>query len=85
VSSAYRSFLEVVFGMTSEVMHKRATIYVRTDARAFTLETTADVLRRYFPKKRMRRIMRPLHRNSQTVLFGDTGEKPGDVDLILAA
>ena len=81
----YRLLLESVFGSASETLAKSAAVYVRTDAREFTLETTLDVLRTYFPKKRLRQVRRPLHRRSQTALFGDKSKKPGEVDLILTA
>jgi hypothetical protein len=59
-------------------------ICVRTDARQFALQTTKDVLHEIFPTKRMMIKISPLNgRLSQTALFGDKQQKPGEVDLFL--
>jgi hypothetical protein len=81
----YVELLSGVFGGAAEALSRRATVYVRTDARAFTLAATVDSLRAAFPKKTLKTIHRPLTRRSQTALFGDTGEKPGEVDVILTS
>lgn len=56
---------------------------VRTDARQFTLNTTIDVLRLAFPNKQVRQLHQPFTSPTQTHLFGDKAEKPGEVDLLL--
>lgn len=81
--SSYRMLLETVFGRAAEVLTRGATVYVRTDARAFTLETTIEVLRSVFPRKALTMVDRPLMKRTQTALFGDKSDKPGEVDLVL--
>jgi len=81
--SAYRGLIENVFRSAKELLGRGAVVYVRTDAREFTLETTIELLQTIFPRKRLRRILRPLTGLTQTALFGDQTKKPGDVDLIL--
>ena len=67
------------------MMADKATIYVRTDARKFTLNTTRKVLNKHFPRHEwtMYEIDQPLEKQTQTNLFGDFAPKPGEVDLIL--
>jgi hypothetical protein len=79
----YVELLTGVFGGAVPAMSPKATVYVRTDAREFTLSATIDALQEAFPKKWLRTIDRPLTRRSQTALFGDKGEKPGEVDIIM--
>jgi hypothetical protein len=79
----YRSLLDDVFGRAAQALRRDAVVYVRTDARKFTLETTLDVLTRSFPRKRLKRVDRPLEGQSQTSLYGDHSSKPGEVDLVL--
>jgi len=81
---AYRSLLERAFGLAAERLRDDAVILVRTDARKFTLQITQEVLRKTFPTKRLVTKRCPLgDRFSQTALFGDKHEKPGEVDLFL--
>jgi hypothetical protein len=81
---SYRKLLECTFEAASKRLREDAVIIVRTDAREFALQTTQEILQKTFPSKRMVTKMRPLNgRLSQTALFGDTKEKPGEVDLLL--
>jgi len=80
----YRKLLDNVFYHSSKLMKKRSVIYVRTDARNFTLEITKEILRKYFPMHQMVIRKRPFLKKTQTELFGDKTEKPGEVDLILS-
>lgn len=80
---AYRDLLLLVFSESARLLKRNATIYVRTDARSFTRKTTKEVLKEVFPRKTIREVRRPFLRNTQTALFGDDEDKPGEVDLIL--
>ncbi len=64
-------------------MSKDAIIYVRTDARKFTLDTTKDILSRVFPNKSMKITAQPFSKETQTALYGDKTIKPGEVDIIM--
>lgn len=79
----YAKLLDLAFGRCSAVMSRNATIYVRTDAREFTLNTTLDSLRRHFPRHRVRVTHRPVMRQTQTALFGDRTSKPGEFDIVM--
>lgn len=79
----FQILLESVFEKSACLMNKSATVYVRTDAREFTLETTKNALLKAFPKKKLKVHNRPFAKATQTALFGDREEKPGEVDLIL--
>jgi hypothetical protein len=80
---AYRTLLEQVFLGCAGMMTETGSVYVRTDARSFTYETTRDVLSRAFPSKQVAVVSRPLSRSTQTALFGDKSDKPGEIDIIL--
>jgi hypothetical protein len=80
----YERLLTTVFLDCKQILSRDAVVYVRTDARPFTLETTKQVLASTFSDRRMECIDRPLTRSSQTALFGDKQLKPGEVDIVLA-
>jgi len=81
----YRDLLITVFGTAATIMADNAVVYVRTDAREFTLNTTSKVLQDVFPGWSMRTMPIPITGKTQTSLFGDKSEKPGEVDLILSS
>ncbi|HST52245.1 MAG TPA: hypothetical protein VLJ61_09580 [Pyrinomonadaceae bacterium] len=79
----YKHLLESVFKACAEGVSRNAIIYVRTDARNFTFETTRDVLLEAFPDKTMYIMGRPYNKATQTALYGDKTKKPGEVDITL--
>jgi hypothetical protein len=79
----YRQLLDSVFKASAEALSPNAIVYVRTDARQFTFETTRDVLRDSFPGKEMIIMGRPYTKATQTALYGDKSTKPGEIDIIL--
>lgn len=79
----YRLLLLDVFKRAAQVLTPDATVYVRTDHRQFTHDTTVSVLEEVFPDKLLERTARPFARPTQTSLFGDTSTKKGEVDLVL--
>ena len=82
---AYRGLLESVFGSISQIMDSNSTIYIRTSAREFTLNTMKEVLQKYFPKWETDIKPRPFQRETQTHLFGDSEKKLGEMDIILTS
>lgn len=81
---SYRALLKRTFTSAAKKLRDDAVICVRTDARKFALQTTKEVLREIFPAKRMLAKTCSLNgRLSQTALFGDKQQKPGEVDLVL--
>jgi hypothetical protein len=82
--TAYQDLLANAFQEAKKTLRHDAVVLVRTDARKFTLETTKAVLKKTFPKKKMTVYRAPLLNGlSQTALFGDKQEKPGEVDILL--
>jgi len=79
----YRHLLEKVFEGCAENLTDDAVVYIRTDAREFTLETTCEVLQETFPKKRMYIVGRPFMKATQTALYGDKAIKPGEIDIVM--
>lgn len=81
--SAYKQLLLNVFEPAAELMSNRGYVYIRTDARKTTFDITQEVLRMVFPKWREQIVDQPAPVRSQTKLFGDISEKPGERDIIL--
>ncbi|MCX6173254.1 MAG: DNA methyltransferase [Ignavibacteriales bacterium] len=80
----YMEMLQSVFASTAKMMKRKSIIYVRTDAREFTFNITKEVLQRNFPNHKLQIKKQPLNSHkTQTQLFGDKSEKPGEVDIIL--
>ncbi len=83
----YISLLQTVFETSAQVMKKENTIFVRTDAREFTYNTTLEILKNCFPKHKVQEEKKPFTRRTQTELFNKTemlpAEKYGEVDIIL--
>lgn len=81
--NGYERLLRDVFEPASDVLTRDATVYVRTDARQFTLDTTTTVLADAFPNHTIMVANRPFRTKTQTALYGDTDPKPGEVDIVL--
>ena len=79
----YRRLLTDVFERTKALLHNDAVIYVRTDRRKLTLDTTVSVLKETFPQHRLRRRHRPHEKPTQTRLFGHSDPRLGEIDLVL--
>lgn len=82
---SYKGLLQQVFKASAKLLTPEATVYVRTDARAFTADTTIAVLGEVFPNKDLAVIERPFLKATQTALYGDKSNKPGEIDIILRA
>lgn len=81
----YNKLLDTVFGNCAALLTDNATIYVRTDSRDFTLNTTIDILKHKFPNHYMEVLNKPINDDvlTQTVLCGNTSIKPGETDIIM--
>ena len=67
-------------------MGEDSTIYVRTSKREFTFDTTLEILQKHFPPPSWEEpliIEQPFTGRTQTHLFGDDKEKPGERDIII--
>jgi len=83
VEDEYKNLLETTFRKVSYLTGKESVIYVRTDSRKFTLDTTRNILKQMFPDKKMTIIEQPVNWTTQTHLFGNYSTKIGEVDIIL--
>ncbi|MBI3530611.1 MAG: site-specific DNA-methyltransferase [Betaproteobacteria bacterium] len=81
----YQVLLHRVFEKAAMLLTPRAAVYVRTDAREFTLYATYTALQYAFPGRKIQVRDRPYQGKTQTELFGDKNLKPGEVDLVLSA
>jgi hypothetical protein len=82
----YQNLLQSVFSNCAEIMAKKSTIFVRTDAREFTFQTTLEILTSCFPKHEVTINKEPFKKKTQTELFNGSAkpsEKFGEIDIIL--
>jgi len=79
----YRDLLTRTFSVCKTRSDENVAVYVRTDARQFTLETTIKVLQAIWPEKILHFAFDGFKKATQTALFGDKSAKPGEVDLLL--
>ena len=82
-TESYETLIADVFAETRRLSKDKATIYVRTDARPFTLETTVDTLKELWPSHRMSIRFDVAPGKTQTGLFQRSWNKAGEVDLLL--
>ena len=82
---SYFDLLDSVFRNSALMMAEESTIYVRTDKRKYTFDTTLNILTKHFPNHEVSILKKPLKKDTktQTKLFGDKSMKPGEVDIIL--
>lgn len=81
--SDYEELLNNVFGQCALMMAHNSTIYVRTDVREYTLETTRKVLKKHFPDFSYTEEINTCTKKSQTELLNNSKEKPEEVDIIM--
>ena len=79
----YENLLDVVFGECAKMLSSKGVVYVRTDYRDFTLETTKKILKKHFPDHKMTETFDFCKTKSQTELLNNTIKKVCEVDLVL--
>jgi DNA modification methylase len=80
----YYQLLDDVFRHCSKMMDdERSTIYVRTDKRKYTFDTTLEILKRHFPTHSIRIKNQPFTKRTQTQLHGNSSKEMGEIDIIL--
>jgi hypothetical protein len=62
----YYNLLDNVFELSSTFMNEESVIYVRTDKREFTLNSTIEILEKHFPQHSMDIINKPLQKDTKT-------------------
>lgn len=80
----YYNLLDNVFGNCASLMDKKSTIYVRTDRREFTFNSTLEILQRHFPKHKTEISDKPFRKRTQTEIFGNSSVESGEIDIIMS-
>lgn len=79
----YYNLLDNVFGNCAALMDENSTIYVRTDRREFTFNSTLEILQLHFPKHKTEITDRPFRKKTQTEIHGNTSKETGEIDIIM--
>ena len=82
--ASYRHMLNEVFSETRKHLNPRhSVIWIRTDARTFTRNTTLHVIRRFWPNRKLHmKYDRPKSR-TQTAHFSNTSSNSGEIDFLI--
>jgi hypothetical protein len=64
-------------------MNKKSVVYVRTDPRDFTKNTTIKTLKKHFPSHKMEIFEHSVSFISQTQVMGNKSAQKGEVDIIM--
>ena len=81
--SDYYNLLDSVFYNSSKMMTKKSVVYVRTDVRKFTYDTTLEILTKNFPNHRVDIFQAPVNVRTQTEVIGNRSSQKGEIDIIL--
>jgi len=79
----YYKLLDTVFENGAAMMDQKSTIYVRTDRREFTFNSTLEILQKHFPKYKMKIKDQPCIKKTQTEIHGNSSKESGEVDIIM--
>jgi hypothetical protein len=68
------------------MMKRESTVYVRTDKREFTFNSTLEILKRHFPNHSVKIVEKPLTKDTKNSnkTLRDKTMKPGEVDIIMS-
>lgn len=81
----YYNLLDTVFGNCAALMNEKSTIYVRTDRRKFTFESTLEILQKHFPCHKTEIRDKPFWKKTQTEIHGNKSNEKGEIDIIMTA
>jgi len=79
----YYNLLDSVFGDCAGMMEEKSTVYVRTDKREYTFNSTLEILKKHFPKHKITITDQPFKKKTQTEIHGNSSKETGEVDIIL--
>jgi len=79
----YYKLLDTVFSNCSALMDKKSTVYVRTDRREFTFNSTFEILQKHFPNHKTEIRDRPFTKKTQTEMHGNKSNETGEIDIIM--
>ncbi|MGQ4808570.1 hypothetical protein NKDENANG_01957 [Candidatus Entotheonellaceae bacterium PAL068K] len=80
----YTNMLRAVFIATRQRAKPGAIWYIRSDARQKTKDAIMRVLSELLPEHGLTEYPAPYRHRTQTALYGDSHQKPGEVDLIMS-
>jgi hypothetical protein len=80
----YYDLLDSVFGTCSKMMKENAIVYVRTDIRNYTFDTTQRILRKHFFDYEMTINEMTFNKRTQTDVLGNSSSIKGEIDIILS-
>ena len=80
---SYRELLQTVFQESRKLLKPHSVVWIRTDARPFTMNATFCAMRSVWPSRKMYVRHDQPARRTQTALFGDQSQKPGEMDIVI--
>jgi len=80
----YKELLNKVFENCAKIMDEKSTIFVRTDVREFTYNSTLEILRTYFPNHELKVNESIVNKKNQTELFNNKSKKK-EIDILLTS
>ena len=82
--NAYTDMMKNVFEKSQRILKKNATVWIRTDARKFTQETTKNILLDLWGEKNLYYRADIPNKKTQTSHFGHTCSKIGEIDFLIS-
>lgn len=79
----YHDLLDRTFGDCALLMSKKNVVYIRTDRRKFTFDTTLSVLKKHFPHHKIEINDKPFTKKTQTDLFRNFSSEGGEIDIVM--
>ena len=79
----YCRMLNTVFSEASKLLKPSSVIWIRTDARKFTRNTTLEILRSLWPGRKLFMRYDCPRKDTQTAHFGNIFTKSGEVDFLM--
>ena len=79
----YRQMLDNVFTETSKLLEPNAVVWIRTDAREYTRDTTLEIIHKLWPRRRLYQRHDVPQNGTQTAHFGRESSKLGEVDFVI--
>lgn len=80
---SYAKLLANVFSAIKRLLQTNGLVWVRTDAREFTRETTQEIIRSLWPRRHVYLRYDLPKKNTQTAHFGNPYSKSGEVDFLI--
>ena len=79
----YKQMLNDVFSAASKLLKPYSVIWIRTDARKFTKDSTLETIRKIWPNRKLFMRYDYPEKHTQTVHFGNKPSNWGEVDLVI--